>query len=60
METFSILLALCNPPITGGFPSQNASNMELCDVFFGSWTEQAVEKTVVGDFLSSDPHVTSL
>ena len=31
METHSALLALCegNPPFTGGFPSQRASNVEL-------------------------------
>ena len=30
METFSALLVLCegNPPVTGGFPSQRASNIE--------------------------------
>ena len=31
METLSVFLALCegNPPVTGGFPSQRASNAEL-------------------------------
>ena len=30
-DAFSTLLALCegNPPVTGGFPSQSASNMNL-------------------------------
>ena len=31
MEKFSALLAICggNPPVTGGFPSQMPSNVEL-------------------------------
>ena len=39
----SSLLALCegNPPVTGGFPSQRASNMNIW-----SQPEQAVEQTV--------------
>ena len=54
METVSALLALCegNPPVTGGFPSQWASNAS-CDVFFDvkskQTAKQTVEPPVIGD-----------
>ena len=40
MEILSILLALCegNPPVTGGFPSQKANNVEhWCFLWFEMW-----------------------
>ena len=62
MEMLSTLLALCdgNPPVTGGFPSQRTSNVELC--CFHCWqTEQAVEQTVYFPvFWCLNGHVTSL
>ena len=41
-------LALCvgNPPVTGGFPSQWASAVEL-QCFFGCWPTQTVEQSVM-------------
>ena len=48
METFSSSLALCvgNPPVTGGFPSQWASSVEL-QCFLGCWPTQTVEQSVM-------------
>ena len=45
METLSLLLALCegNPPVTGGFPSQRASNMSF-DVFFDVTQNELLNK----------------
>ena len=34
METFSVLLSSCERMVTGGFPSQNTSNVWSFDVFF--------------------------
>ena len=47
MESLSALFALCagNLPVTGGFPSQKASNMELW-CFLCCQPEQAVEQTI--------------
>ena len=47
MEMLSVLLALCegNPLVTGGFPSQRASNAQLWSFLFCK-LEQAVEQTM--------------
>ena len=47
IETLSALLALCvgNPPVTGGFPSQRASNVELW-YFLCCYPECTVEQSV--------------
>ena len=47
METLSVFLALCegNPPVTGGFPSQRASNAELKCLLWCQ-PQQTVEQTV--------------
>ena len=46
MFKFSSLLALCegNPPVTCGFPSHGASNVELW-YFLWCWQEQAIGQT---------------
>ena len=46
MGIFSALLALCegNPPITGGFPSQSASDAEIW-CFLSCTYEQTIEQT---------------
>ena len=48
METFSMLLVLCegNPPVTGGFPSQKASNGDLW------WVDQALDWPVIRDAMT--------
>ena len=53
METFSVLLALCggNPPVTGGFPSQRASDTELWWLLWCT-PEQTVELWVILDALT--------
>ena len=52
IQTFSGLMALCegNPPVTGGFPPQRASNAELWCVLwcmFEQTVEQAMELLVI-------------
>ena len=62
METLSALLALCegNPPFTGGFPSQRASNVELWFSFLHTWTDCWTNSGVAGDLTCCGPHVMSL
>ena len=57
METFSELLALCeeNPPVTGGFPSQRASNAG-----YGFFEVSLVNKRGWDDLRRHGAHVTSL
>ena len=59
METLSVLLALYkgNPPITGGFPSQRASDRDLwCSLLcWISW----INSRVASNLGWHDPHVTS-
>ena len=57
METLSVLLALCerNPPVTGGFPSQMASNA-TSDVFFGVGPNERLINRRVGDLRRYDAH----
>ena len=57
METVSALLALCegNPPVTGGFPSQTASNVgSLCVLrcFRKQTIKQTVELAVICDAMA--------
>ena len=60
METLSTLLVLCegNPPSTGGFSSQSASNADL----FSLWCEpkQTVTAMVLSEIRSNVGHVTTL
>ena len=62
METVYALLALCegNPPVTGGFPSQRASNAEPWWLIW-CWAEHAFENTpVLSEMRHFKAHVTSL
>ena len=53
METISMLLALCegNAPVTGGFPSQRASNAAF-DVLFDVDPNKTVKLPVIPEALS--------
>ena len=62
METFSVLLALCNgnPPVTGEFPSHRPVTRSF-DVFFDEcldkWVEQTIETPVIRDAMRlNSPH----
>ena len=63
MEMLPSLLALCegNPPVSGGYPSQRASNAELW-YFLSCWSDQAVEQTATLPVILRhfDDHMTSL
>ena len=60
METLSVLLALYkgNPPITGGFPSQRASDRNIwCSLLcWISW----INSRVASNLGWHDPHVTNI
>ena len=60
-ETLSTLLALCegNPPMTGGFPSQRASNAELIFAFLLAWTNCWENTQVACDLRCHDAELTS-
>ena len=59
-ETFSALLALCegNPPMTGGFPSQKASNAGLVVYLMYAWANGWANSGIAGDLRHHDVHVT--
>ena len=51
MEMFSTLLTLCegNPPVTGGFPSQRASNVDMLSLL-SKCTSCCINNLVASDF----------
>ena len=61
METFSTLLALCegNPPGTGRFPSQRASNADLWCYFIVSPNKQIKKTRLARNSRRYDGHLTS-
>ena len=62
MELVSTLQVLCEgkPPVTGGFPSQRASNAELCFLFLSTRTIFVTNSQVASDLRCHITHVRSL
>ena len=62
IETLSASLPLCegNPPVTGGFPSQRASDVDRWSLFslLSSWTSCMANSRVARDLKCHDARVT--
>ena len=58
METFSMSLAFCagNSPVTGEFPAQKASNMELWSFSICAWINGWVNSPEAGDLRRHRAH----
>ena len=63
METFSALPAPCegNPPVAGGFPSQNASDTELwCFLWSAPWINVGANNSEASDLRRHRPHYDAI